>query len=214
MPEVFLRLYGLTSVSSAVAMALMVAIPFLDNRPLPLIWLVLAAVPYYLLYARDLESCGYRRTDVLRMYSFNLLLIPVSISGMLKSLRQAFTGEPSPFIRTPKVPGRTAAPATYTLIPALAMPWMVYVAIVGFRHSGYAFLVFGSVNVAALLSIRVGGLHSLPIRMGRCPVEFQYAIFLVERSASPERAVRTIARGSPRVSGARLLRSGTSDFVC
>jgi cellulose synthase/poly-beta-1,6-N-acetylglucosamine synthase-like glycosyltransferase len=151
MPEVFLRLYGLTSVSSAIAMALMVAIPFMDNQPLPLIWLVLAAVPYYLLYARDLESCGYRWTDVLRMYSFNLLLIPVSISGMLKSLRQAFTGEPSPFIRTPKVPGRTAAPATYTLIPVVAMPWMVYVAIVGFRHSGSAFLVFGSVNVAALL---------------------------------------------------------------
>jgi hypothetical protein len=151
MPEVFLRLYGLTSVSSAIAMALMVAIPFMDNQPLPLIWLVLAAVPYYLLYARDLESCRYRWTDVFRMYSFNLLLIPVSIAGMLKSLRQALTGEPSPFIRTPKVPGRTAAPATYTLIPVLAMPWMVYVAIVGFMHSGYAFLVFGSVNIAALL---------------------------------------------------------------
>ena len=151
MPEVFLRLYGLTSVSSAIAMALMVAIPFMDSQPLPLIWLVLAAVPYYLLYARDLESCGYRWSDVLRMYSFNLLLIPVSIAGMLKSLQQAFTGEPSPFIRTPKVPGRTAAPATYTLIPVLAMPWMVYVAIVGFMHSGYAFLVFGSVNIAALL---------------------------------------------------------------
>src|SRR5262249_39555952 len=65
-PEVFLRLYGLTSVSSAIAMALMVAIPFLDNRPLPLVWLVLAAVPYYLLYARDLKSCGYRWSDVLR----------------------------------------------------------------------------------------------------------------------------------------------------
>src|ERR1700674_2639356 len=100
-------------------MALMVAIPFMDNRPLPLIWLVLAAVPYYLLYARDLESCGYGWTDGRGMYSFNLLLIPVSISGMLKSLRQAFTGEPSPFFRTPKVPPPTAAPFPYTLIPLL-----------------------------------------------------------------------------------------------
>lgn len=151
LPEVFLRLYGLTSVSAAIAMALMVAIPFLDNQPLPLVWLVLAAVPYYLLYARDLTSCGYRWSDVLRMYSFNLLLIPVSIAGMLKSLRQAFTGKASPFLRTPKVPGRTAAPAIYTLIPVLAMPWMLTVAILGFIHSGYAFLAFGSVNVAALL---------------------------------------------------------------
>lgn len=152
LPEVFLRLYGLTSVSSAIAMALMVAIPFLDNQPLPLVWLILAAVPYYLLYARDLKTCGYRRIDVLRMYSFNLLLIPVSIAGMLKSLRQALTGEPSPFIRTPKVPGRTAAPALYTLIPVVAVPWMLSVAIIGFVHGGgYAFLAFGSVNVAALL---------------------------------------------------------------
>jgi cellulose synthase (UDP-forming) len=151
LPEVFLRLYGLTSVSSAIAMALMVTIPFMDNQPLPLMWLVLAAVPYYLIYARDLENCGYRWSDVFRMYSFNLLLIPVSIAGMLKSIRQAVTGQPSPFIRTPKVPGRTAAPMTYTLITVLAMPWMVYVAVEGFIHSGYAFLAFGSVNIAALI---------------------------------------------------------------
>jgi cellulose synthase (UDP-forming) len=114
-------------------------------------WLVLAAVPYYLLYARDLENCGYRWSDVFRMYSFNLLLIPVSIAGMLKSIRQAVTGQPSPFIRTPKVPGRTPAPMTYTLTTVLAMPWMVYVAVEGFIHSGYAFLAFGSVNIAALI---------------------------------------------------------------
>ncbi|HTY56910.1 MAG TPA: glycosyltransferase family 2 protein, partial [Candidatus Binataceae bacterium] len=106
--EVPLRLYGLTSVFSAIAMALIVAIPYMDDQPLPVFWLALAAAPYYLLYARDLKACGYRRRDVGLMYSFNLLLIPVSIAGMLKSLRQAITGRPSPFVRTPKVPGRTA----------------------------------------------------------------------------------------------------------
>ena len=85
------------------------------------------------------------------MYAFNLLLIPVSVAGMLKSLRQAVTGVPSAFIRTPKVPSRTSAPASYTLIPVLAMPWMVCVAIVGYIHGGYAFIAFGSVNVAALV---------------------------------------------------------------
>ena len=149
--EIFLRLHGLTSVSSAIAMALLIAIPFIDDQPLPLFWLVAAAVPYYLLYARDLESCGYRRTDVLRMYSFNLLLIPVSIAGMLKSLRQAVTGRPSPFMRTPKIASRTAAPAIYTLVLVLAIPWMICVAIAGFIHRRYLFLAFGAVNVAALL---------------------------------------------------------------
>jgi cellulose synthase (UDP-forming) len=151
LPEVFLRLYGLTSVSSAIAMALMVAIPFMDNQTLPLLWLVLATIPYYVLYASDLERCGYRWFDVFRMYSFNLLLIPVSIAGMLKSLRQAVTGERSPFTRTPKVPSRTAAPAIYTLIPVFAAPWLIYVALAGFVHGSYTFLAFGSINVAAVI---------------------------------------------------------------
>ena len=163
---------------------------------------MLAAVPYYLLYVRDLESCGYRLTDVLRMYSFNLLLHSSEYRRDAQVGSQAFTGEPSPFIRTPKVPDRTAAPATYTLIPVLAMPWMVYVAIAGFLHSGYAFLVFGSLNVALLYALSC--LHTLPIRMGRSPIEFQYEIFLLEGSASRDRAGRTIVRGSPRVSVATM----------
>lgn len=187
LPEVFLRLYGLTSVSSAIAMALMVTIPFMDNQPLPLMWLVLAAVPYYLIYARDLENCGYRWPDVFRMYSFNLLLIPVSIAGMLKSIRQAVTGQPSPFIRTPKVPGRTAAPITYTLITVLAMPWMVYVAVEGFIHSGYAFLVFGSVNIAALiyaLTVFIGvrsGWEDIATVLGT-----RFSLRVSQNAASPE----------------------------
>jgi cellulose synthase (UDP-forming) len=182
LPEVFLRLYGLTSVSSAIAMALMVAIPFLDNQPLPLLWLVLAAVPYYLVYARDLQSCGYRWSDVLRMYSFNLLLIPVSIAGMLMSLRQAFTGVPSAFIRTPKVPSRTTAPAIYTLIPVFAMPWMVYVAIVGFIHSGYAFIAFGSINVAALLYALVAFIN---VQSGWEDVRSSFAMRLANSKGQP-----------------------------
>ena len=128
----------------------MVAIPFMDGQPLPLFWLVLAAVPYYLLYARDLEKPLSMKRCV-RMYSVDLLLIPVSIAGMLKSLQQAFAGEPSPFIRTPRFRSHRTA-ATYTLIPVLAMPWIVYVAIVGFMHSGYTFPIFRSVNIPALLT--------------------------------------------------------------
>ena len=159
LPEISLRLYGLTSVSSAIAMALMLAIPYLDSRPLPLIWLILAALPYYLVYARDLKNCGYQRSDVLRMYAFNLLLIPISIAGMLKSLQQAITGIPSPFVRTPKVPGRTAVPAIYTLVLALAFPWFAYSAILALRYGGYAMMAFQIVNAASILYVLASFVH-------------------------------------------------------
>jgi hypothetical protein len=181
----------------------MVAIPFLDNQPLPLVWLVLAAVPYYLLYARDLQSCGYRWTDVFRMYSFNLLLIPVSIAGMLKSLQQVVTGKPSPFIRTPKVPGRTAAPATYTLVPVFTMPWMVFVAAEGFVHSGYAFLVFGSVNVAAVI---YGLTAFIRLRSGWEDVRESFRLRL--SAPIPERASAGLALNTHRAAG----RPGHRDF--
>ena len=46
------------------------------------LWLPLAALPYYLLYARDLCRIGYPAADVLRVYALNLLLIPVNLAGV------------------------------------------------------------------------------------------------------------------------------------
>lgn len=74
-------------------------------------WLPLAALPCYGLYARDLRFAGYRAGDLLRVYALNLLLVPVHLGGVLRSLRQAWTGQKIPFRRTPKVTGRTRAPA-------------------------------------------------------------------------------------------------------
>ena len=44
------------------------------------------------------------------------MLIPVLLGGLLKSVEQVLTGRKIPFCRTPKVPGRTAAPALYAAI--------------------------------------------------------------------------------------------------
>jgi hypothetical protein len=60
-------------------------------------------------------QCGYRPSNFLRVYALNLLLLPVHLGGVLKSLHQAITGRRTPFGRTPKVIGRTAAPAGYVL---------------------------------------------------------------------------------------------------
>lgn len=58
----------------------------------------------------DLRACGHRFSDIFRIYGFNLVLLPVNLAGVLKSIQQAFTGEKIPFARTPKARNRTAAP--------------------------------------------------------------------------------------------------------
>jgi cellulose synthase (UDP-forming) len=78
-------------------------------------WLPLTALPYFILYARDLSQSGYAASDLWRIYALNLLLLPVNLGGVLKSLKQALTGQRIPFGRTPKVSGRTAAPSLYVV---------------------------------------------------------------------------------------------------
>jgi hypothetical protein len=76
-------------------------------------WLPLTAVPYFFLYGRDLVQIGYYWTDLLRVYALNLMLIPVNLCGVFKSIHQAFVRRKIPFSRTPKVTGRTAAHVFY-----------------------------------------------------------------------------------------------------
>ena len=47
------------------------------------------------------------------MYALNLLLLPVNIAGVLKSVEQGLTRKKIPFGRTPKVQGRTAVAPRY-----------------------------------------------------------------------------------------------------
>jgi hypothetical protein len=75
------------------------------------IWLPVMVAPYFLLYWRDMLHAGYRLGDILRVCAFNMMLVPVHLAGVAKSLQQAATGTKTPFGRTPKVTGRTAAPA-------------------------------------------------------------------------------------------------------
>ncbi len=63
----------------------------------------------------DFRRLGYKRSDVLRVYAFNLILLPVNLVGTLKSLQQAAAKSKIAFARTPKVNDRTAAPALFVL---------------------------------------------------------------------------------------------------
>jgi cellulose synthase (UDP-forming) len=79
-------------------------------------WLVLAAVPYYVSYGRDLKEAGYRWADLLRVYALTLMLIPINLAGVFRSLQQIITGRKSPFGRTPKIEGRTSTPAAHVFL--------------------------------------------------------------------------------------------------
>lgn len=84
-------------------------------------FVLLVAIPYYYIYGRDLRFSGYRWADLFRVYSLNLLLMPVNMTGVLMSVRQLITGRKVPFGRTPKVESRTRVSG-----PQIVIQWVVF----------------------------------------------------------------------------------------
>jgi len=148
--EVALRLHYLASLA-AVNIALLLLLGLAFDERLASVWLPITAAPYYVLYAVDLRRAGYRRRDVLRVYALNLLLIPVSLGGVLRSMHQACTGRRSAFGRTPKVVGRTAAPAGYVIAETGLLAWWTFGAIMDLHAGHWLNGLFALANGAFLL---------------------------------------------------------------
>jgi cellulose synthase/poly-beta-1,6-N-acetylglucosamine synthase-like glycosyltransferase len=147
--EGFFRCHYLASIAAVnVGLLIMLACPFEENLRNP--WLPLSATPYFFLYARDLTCTGYRYTDLLRVYALNLMLIPINLGGVLKSLAQALTGHKTPFGRTPKVAGRTAALAPYVLAEYGLLGWWLVGATGDAMDGHYAHLAFALTNAGFL----------------------------------------------------------------
>lgn len=123
--EVLLRVNYMASIAwASFGLIFLLAFPY-DGRLLsPLV--VLAALPYFLAMASDLKYCGYKRSDVFRIYGFNLILLPVNLAGVLKSIQQALTGKKIPFARTPKVKDRTISPLLYVVAPLMIVAFSVF----------------------------------------------------------------------------------------
>ncbi len=116
--EVLLRVNYMASIAwSSLGLIFLLAYPY-DGRLLSP-FVILAALPYFIAMASDLKYCGYKRTDIFRIYGFNLILLPVNLAGVLKSIQQALTSKKIPFARTPKVKNRTATPMLYVIVPLL-----------------------------------------------------------------------------------------------
>lgn len=123
--EAFFRLHYLTSLTLATIGVLAVLTFSFDGR-LMSVWIPVAAVPYYAMYARDLIQMGYGFGDLPRVYALNLLLLPVHFGGVLQSIQQLCSGRKSPFARTPKVEGRTAAGPAYIVSQyGLLLAWLL-----------------------------------------------------------------------------------------
>lgn len=62
----------------------------------------------------------------MRVYAFNVMLMPINLAGAAKSIQQAVTGKKTPFSRTPKVEGRTLAPAWAILAEWLLIGYSLF----------------------------------------------------------------------------------------
>jgi EAL domain-containing protein (putative c-di-GMP-specific phosphodiesterase class I)/cellulose synthase/poly-beta-1,6-N-acetylglucosamine synthase-like glycosyltransferase len=161
--EKFLRLNYMASISwSTVSLLVLLAFPFNSTLISPVLGLV--ALPYFVTMASDLHYCGYKRTDVARIYGLNLILLPVNLAGTIASLTQGLTASKSAFIRTPKVRDRTVAPALFLIAPYVLISLAGYTAWVAYRNGLMENLGYAGLNILLTLYAIVafiGVRHSL-----------------------------------------------------
>lgn len=143
--ELMLRTNYMASIAwASFGLIFILAYPY-DSRLLSPI-IVLAALPYFLAMASDLHYCGYKRSDVFRIYGFNLILLPVNLAGVLKSIQQALTGKKIPFARTPKVKNRTIAPLLYIASPIAIIGFSIFTGYRDFLAENWANVAFAAFN--------------------------------------------------------------------
>jgi hypothetical protein len=145
--ELFLRLNYLASIAwASVGLAVLLAYPFDGQLLSPII--LATALPYFLAMASDLRASGYKRADAIRVYGFNLLLLPVNVAGVVKSIGQAIGGEKIAFARTPKVKSRTAAAPLFILAPYLLLALSAFTTWRDVEHHRYVHGAYAGLNAA------------------------------------------------------------------
>ncbi|MGC9156385.1 MAG: glycosyltransferase family 2 protein, partial [Ferrimicrobium sp.] len=161
--EFGLRTNYLASITwTSVALVILLVFPFANQLVSP--YLALLAVPYFWAMSTDLRDSGYRRSDIFRIYGFNLILIPVNLAGTASSLVQALTGEHGSFARTPKVKTRTVAPLLFVVAPYLLIGLTIYTLARDYYSALWNNAVFAGLNlVLATYAIiaYVGVRHSI-----------------------------------------------------
>ncbi|WP_229069162.1 EAL domain-containing protein [Actinoplanes sp. DH11] len=148
--ELFLRVNYMASIFwSSICLVIMLAYPFNADLLNPV--LLLVSVPYFMMMSADLKHLGYKRSDVLRIYGFNLILLPVNLSGSFASLLQLLTGEKSQFKRTPKVRNRTTAATSYLIAPLALIALCAYTVVRDVQLHQWSNLAFAVINLVLSL---------------------------------------------------------------
>lgn len=113
--ELFLRTHYLCGPAlTGLSVLLLLVLPF--NGELLSAWLPATILPYYALSVRDTRALKYRWIELLNVYTLNLMLLPITLAGVLRSIQQAFTGRKSSFGRTPKTEHRTPVQPLHVLL--------------------------------------------------------------------------------------------------
>jgi cellulose synthase (UDP-forming) len=147
--EFFIRTNYLISIAGVnIGTLILLIYPFGDQ--VFTLWLPLAALPYYFLYIKDLKLAGYKIRDIVNVYCLNLILIPINIAGVLKSIEQGITGKKIPFKRTPKINDHVLTEIKFIASLYLLFAYTVMAVFVDAYEARYTHLVFSFVNAAAI----------------------------------------------------------------
>ncbi len=147
LPEMLMRAHYLFSPAMG-NLGLLILLLYRFDDTLSSVWLPLAAAPYYVLYGRDLRLSGYGWADLFRVYALNLLLIPVNLAGVLRSLQQAATGKKARFGRTPKVQSRTPTPPLHVSFQGLFLAYLAQAFVLDLAQGHYSHAAFALANCA------------------------------------------------------------------
>ena len=187
--EFLIRTNYMVSIAwSNIGLVFLLAYPY-DGRLLsPLV--LLAAAPYFIAMAMDLKYCRYKYIDIVRIYGFNLILMPVNIAGTLKSLQQALTTKKIPFARTPKVKNRTATAWWYVVAPLLIVAFSLFTLwrnIEGENWGNAAFAGFNSF-AASWAIVSYIGLRNMIVDVSLALIDWLYVEVPV-RAASKQKSL-------------------------
>ena len=143
--EVAMRAYYLCSPAiTSLALILLPLKQFGDG--LTTIWAPCTALPYFALYARDLRLLGYAWADLPRVYALNLMLLPINLTGVIRSIQQMLLSRRSTFGRTPKVEQRTPVPPIHVLWQTALVASLVAAALLTFTEGRYYFTLCWAIN--------------------------------------------------------------------
>lgn len=145
---ILLRINYMASIAwASFGLVFLLAFPFNGHLLSPLV--LLTALPYFVAMAVDLRYCRYSYLDIFSIYGFNLILLPVNLAGVLKSIEQMLTGKKIPFARTPKIKNRTAAGLLYVVTPILIIAFSIYIMIMNINERNWGNAAFAGLNTIA-----------------------------------------------------------------